>query len=162
MWEDPEIYQIWTLNQANQNDWPKKTRKKCPIYVIQTTMRAQLSLLVHQCVYPHVLYSFSPNKHFTCFTTFHLCGNSFLQRWRARPLSLTTGLVSRFRCSHHHDLTSISGQERKPCFKPLQAKATGDQSHQPATVEIKYPETKNVVQGIADVRHWVREFGVLV
>ena len=33
-WEDPEIYQIWTLNQANQNDWPKETQKKCPMYVI--------------------------------------------------------------------------------------------------------------------------------
>ena len=33
-WEDPEIYQIWTVNQANQNDWPKKTWKKYPIKVI--------------------------------------------------------------------------------------------------------------------------------
>ena len=29
-WEDPELYQIWTLNQVNQNDWPKETWKKCP------------------------------------------------------------------------------------------------------------------------------------
>ena len=42
-WEDPEMYQIWTQNQANQNDWPKETRKKCPIYVIQTSMRVRLS-----------------------------------------------------------------------------------------------------------------------
>ena len=29
--------------QANQNDCPKDTQKKCPIKVIQTTTRAQLS-----------------------------------------------------------------------------------------------------------------------
>ena len=26
--EDPETYQIGTLNQANQNDWPKENQKK--------------------------------------------------------------------------------------------------------------------------------------
>ena len=41
--EDPEIHQIQTQNQANQNDWPKKIQKKCPIKVIQTTTRMQLS-----------------------------------------------------------------------------------------------------------------------
>ena len=30
-WGDPELYQIWTLNQVNKNDWPKETWKKCPI-----------------------------------------------------------------------------------------------------------------------------------
>ena len=39
-WEDPEIYQIWAVNQTNQNDWPKEIQKKCPIKVIQTAMRA--------------------------------------------------------------------------------------------------------------------------
>ena len=39
-WEDPEIHQIWTVNQANQNNWPNETQKKCPIKVIQTTLRA--------------------------------------------------------------------------------------------------------------------------
>ena len=38
--EDPEIYQIWAVNQTNQNDWPKESRKKCPIKVIQTATRA--------------------------------------------------------------------------------------------------------------------------
>ena len=47
---------------------------------------------------------FPPSKHFACFTTFHLCGNSFLQSWRARALSLTTGPVAKIQCSHHHDL----------------------------------------------------------
>ena len=41
-WEDPEIYQIWTVSQANQNDWPKETWNKYPIKVIQTAMRVQL------------------------------------------------------------------------------------------------------------------------
>ena len=34
---------------------------------------------------------FPPNKYFTCFTAFHLCGNSFLQSLRAK--TLVTGLV---------------------------------------------------------------------
>ena len=28
IWEDPEIYKIWIVNQANQNDWPKENWKK--------------------------------------------------------------------------------------------------------------------------------------
>ena len=42
-WEDPEIYQVWTENQAKQNYWPKETQKKYPIKVIQTATRARLS-----------------------------------------------------------------------------------------------------------------------
>ena len=39
------------------------------------------------CVYPHVLYSFfPPNKYFTCFTTFHLCRNSFYAKLKAQGL----------------------------------------------------------------------------
>ena len=34
---------------------------------------------------------FPPNKYFTCFTTLHLCGNSFLQSLRAK--ALVTGLA---------------------------------------------------------------------
>ena len=37
--KDPEIYQIQTVNQPNQNDCTKETQKKYPIKVIQTTMR---------------------------------------------------------------------------------------------------------------------------
>ena len=40
IWEDPEINQIGTVNQANQNDWPKDIWKKQPIKVIQTATRA--------------------------------------------------------------------------------------------------------------------------
>ena len=29
-WKDPEISQIWAVNEANQCDWPKETQKKFP------------------------------------------------------------------------------------------------------------------------------------
>ena len=32
--EDPEINQIQTQNQVKQDDWPKETRKKCPIWAL--------------------------------------------------------------------------------------------------------------------------------
>ena len=69
---------------------------------------------------------FSSNKHLSCITTSHLCGNPFLQNWRAMVLSLTTGLVGRIHCSHFWGLTSISGQELTSCFQLLQAEATWD------------------------------------
>lgn len=71
-------------------------------------------------VYPHVLCSLPPNNHFICFTTFCLCGNSFLQSQEARVLSLTIGLVVRIWCSHHCDPDSISGWWAQT---PLQAAA---------------------------------------
>ena len=69
-WTDPEINQIQTQNQAKQMIGQMKTRKKCSIKVIPTTTRVWLSLSAHPRVYLHVLYSFLPNKYFTCFTTF--------------------------------------------------------------------------------------------
>ena len=121
-------------DEANQNDWPKETQKKCPVKVIQTSTMVQLSdslsPWVYLCVYPRILYSFfPPNKNLAYFTTFHLCGNSFLEKQRARALLLTAGLVARIWGSHCHHLASISGWEPKPCFKLLQAKATWDHSH---------------------------------
>ena len=68
-----------------------------------------------------------PNKHFTCFTAFHLCRDSLLQSWRVRALSLTTGLMARIRFSPRRDLASVSSQRtKKLCFKPLKDKATQD------------------------------------
>ena len=81
-----------------------------------------LSEPTHVCLFTCTI--FPPNKHFTCFTIFRLCGNSFLQRWRARALSLASGLVVRIQRSHCCGLTSISGREPKSCFKPLKAEAT--------------------------------------
>ena len=72
-WEDPEIYQIWTVNQANQHDWSKETQKKCPIKVIQVATRARLSNSVSPpgsaCVSICTDTTLFPLKWFTCFTT---------------------------------------------------------------------------------------------
>ena len=91
-WEDPEIQQIGTVNQANQNDWSKETQKKCLIKVIQTATRAQfsdsLSFWVCTCAYPHVLSFFLIN------TLFYY----FLPLWE-----FFSDLVARTWCSHHHD-----------------------------------------------------------
>ena len=38
-WEDPEIYQIWTVNKISQNNWPKESQKKWPLKLIQTILR---------------------------------------------------------------------------------------------------------------------------
>ena len=77
-------------------------------------------------VYPHVLHFFPPNKHFTCFTAFHPHENSFLQNWRTRAFSLTSGLMAKSWCPDPPNLTSVSSWELKPCFKPLQAEAIRD------------------------------------
>ena len=127
-WENSEIlHQIWTLNQANQNDWPKENWKNWPIKVIQIawgcdSVSLSLSLSLSLGAYPresiHSLHiPFPPNKYFTCFTTFHLHGNFLLQSRRSRALSLTTGRVARIWCSHHQDPTSSLAGEPKPCLK---------------------------------------------
>ena len=57
-WKEIARYQIWTVNQANQSDWPKETRKKCPIKVIHTAKRVppsdSLSLSESACVSVHM------------------------------------------------------------------------------------------------------------
>ena len=72
-WEDPEIYLMWTVNRANQNDWPRETQKKYPIIVIQTAMRVQLSnsgtFPLSESIYTYCTL-FPLNKNFTCFTPF--------------------------------------------------------------------------------------------
>ena len=89
--KDPDIHQIWIVNQAGKNDWPKETWKRCPIKVIQTAMGVRLNktLSLSLCVLSMSLFEcvsintdctlFPPNKYLTCFATFHLCENSFLQ-----------------------------------------------------------------------------------
>lgn len=53
MWEDPEVCQVWTVKQENQNDWPRKS-EEMPHKAIQTTRRMPLkdllSLWVHPCL----------------------------------------------------------------------------------------------------------------
>ena len=67
----------------------------------------------------HTYYTLFLNKYFTCFTTFHLCGNSFLQSQRARALVTDTGLMARIWCFHHSDPASTSGWSPTPsCCRP--------------------------------------------
>ena len=58
-----------------------------------------------------------------CFTTFHICGKSFLQNWRTRVLVTDHCLVARIWC-FSTVAQPISGWEAKTCSKPLQAKVT--------------------------------------
>ena len=65
IWKDPEIYQIWTVNQANQNNWPKENQKKYPIKEIQIATRVRLrdSVTESACVSIHTYYTLFPLKH---------------------------------------------------------------------------------------------------
>ena len=119
--------QIWTQNQAKQDDWPEENPEEMS-HISDSNYHEGRTLPLSPPVCLSTCTLFPPNKHFTCFTTCRLCGNSFLQSRRARALSLVTGLVARIQCSHCCSLTSISGRELKSCFKPLQAKATRDHS----------------------------------
>ena len=72
----------------------------------------------------HTVLIFPLNKPFACFTTFSLCGNSFLQSQRARALSLITDPWLGF-----HALTAMTqpqSQEPKSSLKMMQARATQD------------------------------------
>ena len=62
-WGDPKINQVRTVKQANHNDWPKETRKKCPhesnsSYYKGMTQQFRDSPSESACVYPQVMYSF--------------------------------------------------------------------------------------------------------
>ena len=132
-WEDPEIYQIWTVSQEKSKWLAKGNGKKCSIKVIQTEgatqqVRESPSESAHVSIHTHCTL-FPLNKYFTCFTTSSLCGKSFLQSRRARALVADHCLVARIWYFYHHDLASISGWKPKPCYKLLQAKATQDHSH---------------------------------
>ena len=88
LWEDLERYQIWTGNQANQNDWPKQTQKKYSIKVVQ----AATSVPVHT-------YS-------TLFLLINALFHYFPSSWKfffcraegPEPLSLTTDPGARIWC----------------------------------------------------------------
>lgn len=126
-WEDPERYQTWAVNQANQNDQPKETQKKCPMRVIQTATRVGLSdsLPESACVSVHMYCTFFPlNKYFTTSLLSIFVGILFCKAKRPGPLLLTMGLVGRIWCFRCHNLTSVPGWEPKPRSKPLQAEAT--------------------------------------
>ena len=129
MWEDPEVCQIWTVKQENQNDWPKEIQKKCPIKAIQTTRRMQLndlSLPESTHVYPHVVtFSLLINSSLASLLSLFV-GILSCKAEGPGPLSLTTGLMATIRCFHrHHPAQSPLGTQARS--KPLQAKATLDQ-----------------------------------
>ena len=118
--EDPEIYQMWTVNQANQNDWPKETRKKCPIKLIQTTLKAQYrdspSESAHVSIQMHcTLFLLINILHASLVSIF--VGILFCKVERPGPLSLTTGLVARIWCSHCCDPSPALSRCRS---RPLQ------------------------------------------
>ena len=129
-WEETAIYQIWLLNQANQNDWAEETWKKCPIKVIQTIFATQqLSLWGCPCVSLHVLYFFSLLINTLLVSLLSaFVGILFQQRQKTRDFSLITGLVDRIRCSHNHNLTSISVRGTKDLLQ-----AAAGQSHSRST-----------------------------
>ena len=85
-----------------------------------------LSLSLPVCLSTHTL--FPSNKHFMCFTTFHLYVEIHFYtadgpgpcHWPLVP----GGLVAKIQCSQCCCLTSVSGWEPKACFKLLQDGAT--------------------------------------
>ena len=126
-WKDPEIYEIWTVNQANKNDWPKENQKKHPIKIIQTTMRARLrdspSESAHVSIHTYCTLFLQINTLLASLLS-RLVGILFCKAEGPRPLSLTTGLVARIWCSHLCDLTSIFGRGTE-----AQIQATAGQGH---------------------------------
>ena len=116
-----------TDSEPGKARWLAKGNPEEMPHISKSNYHGSMTLWAHPCVYPHVLFFFFP-KWTLCW--FHyllcLCGNSFLQNQRARALSLATGLVARIQHSHYHGLTAVSGWKLKPCFKPLQTKATWD------------------------------------
>ena len=107
IWEGPESHQIWTANQANQNDWSKENWKKCPVKVIQTAARARpgdcLSLSLPVRLSTHTVHFPPPNKYFTVSSLSIFVKILFCTTEGPGPLSLTLGLVARIWSFHHHD-----------------------------------------------------------
>ena len=93
MWKDPEIYQkgLWTTHTRMIG--PKDTQKKCPIKVIETTMRAhtqELSFCVCLCACSHILYAFPLNLYCrqTLYQLSHV-GRPDTRKCKAEPLCHT-------------------------------------------------------------------------
>ena len=104
--EDPEINQIQTQNQAEQDDRSKKTWKKCPIKMMRTSTRSNSG---SSCVSIHTYCTlFPPNKHSICFTTFRLYVETLFHMQLMGYLATGPGgLVIRVPCSRCCSLTSI-------------------------------------------------------
>ena len=102
-WEDPEIHQM-TVNQVDQNDWPKETQKKYPVNQT-TTMSVWLS---NSGTLPLSL-STATVLVFLLINTSHASLLSvvveipFCKAKGPGPLSLTTVPVARIWFFHRHD-----------------------------------------------------------
>ena len=82
-WEDPEIYQIWTLNQVNQNDRPEEPRRNAPkvdSYCYGAWLSDSFSLGLPMCLSTHTVLFFPFHKYFI----FHY----FLFLWECFPSKL--------------------------------------------------------------------------
>ena len=81
-WDDPEIFQIWNLKQANQNRWLKENQKKWPIKVNHEGVTLSQSACVSIHMYCTLLFLLIN----TYFTTFPLCGNYFYAKLKVQGL----------------------------------------------------------------------------
>ena len=91
----------------------RKPRKKCPVLVIWTSMRARLPLWACLYVYPYVLFFLLRKTLLVPLLSVSLWKLIFCKVVWARALLLTTGEVARIRYSHWHGLTSTSDQVTK-------------------------------------------------
>ena len=109
------------MAKGNPKEMPHKSNSNYPEGV---TQRRTLSLPVCLSTSP-VFFFLLLNPLFA--SLFSLFGAILLCKAKEPgPLSLTTCLVVRIWCSHLCNLDSVSGEELKPHFKRLQAKATQD------------------------------------
>ena len=118
-WDKPNM----DSESTKQDNWPKETQKKCSIKVIQTTARAPLSARVSTHTYCTL---FLPNKHFTCFTTFHLYVEIHFHTADTRGpchwILVPGGQVARIQHPHYSRMISVSlAGNRNPassCCRP--------------------------------------------
>ena len=117
-WKVPELYQIWTVTQENQTDWPKETRKKCSIKVIHchegVIQWLSLSLNLPMCLSTHTVLFFLSISTLLASLLSVFVEILFSKARGPGPLSLTTNLVARIRCFHYRNLASVFGWEPKP------------------------------------------------
>ena len=89
----------------------QRKQKKCSLKVIQITMRTWLwdSESIHVSTYFSFFFLIN-----TCFTIFHLCGNTFPAKPKSQGLVIDLWSSGWIWCSHHCDPTSTSDQKLKP------------------------------------------------
>ena len=121
-WEDPKVYQRRDC-EPDKSKWSVKGKREEIPHISDLNYHSGVTLSLPRVSIHNVLI-FPLNKSFACFTTFSLCGNSFLQSQRARAWWLTTDPWLGFRALT--DVTQPQSQEPKPCLKMMQAEANQD------------------------------------